>query len=142
LINPVDGELALGGHESEHTAANVTTSWRYLLLEFESAESFDWLAALVQMPLPIAAIYTGGGRSIHTLLRVDAKSKRQWDAVASDLKPALVVLGANPKAFSSAVQLSRLPCCECSGTTGGPRLLYLNSAPDPIAICNKKEFTK
>ena len=54
LINPVAGELALGGHESECSVGNVT-SWRYLLLEFGRAESFDWLAALVQMPLPTGA---------------------------------------------------------------------------------------
>ena len=84
LVNPVDGEPHLNdnGHESTRSAANVT-SWRYLLVESDHAEPFDWLAALVQMPLPIAAIYTSGGRSIHALVRVDAESKRHWDEIAS-----------------------------------------------------------
>ena len=58
LVNPVDGESQLNdnGHQSQRSAANIT-SWRYLLIESDHAEPFDWLAALVQMPLPISAIY-------------------------------------------------------------------------------------
>ena len=106
------------------------------------------------MPLPIVAIYTSGRRSIHALVRLNAESKAHWDGIAASLKPALTILGADPKAMS-AVRLSRLPCCERSGTTdnhgiyrpfpGGPRLqrlLYLDPAPDPTPICERKEFGK
>ena len=91
LINPVDGEAHPNdnGHESTRSAANMT-SWRYLLIESDHAEPCDWLAALVQMPLPISAIYTSGGRSIHALVRVDAESKAHWDGIAASLKPALI----------------------------------------------------
>jgi hypothetical protein len=155
LVNPVDGEAHPNdnGHESTRSAANVT-SWRYLLIESDHAEPCDWLSALAQMPLPIAAIYTSGGKSIHALVKVDAESKRHWDAIASDLKPALTILGADPKAMT-AVRPSRLPCCERLGATdtqgiyhpfsGGPRmqrLLYLDPAPDSAPMLNKKEFTK
>ena len=151
LINPVDGEPHLNdnGHESTRSAANVT-SWRYLLIESDLAEPCDWLAVLVQVPLPISAIYSSGGRSVHALVRVDAESKAHWDAVAASLKPALTILGADPKAMS-AVRLSRLPGCERLGTTdthgiyhpfpNGPRmqrLLYLNPAPDSTPIYDKK----
>jgi hypothetical protein len=153
LINPVDGEAHPNdnGHESERSWQNVT-SWRYLLVESDHAEPCDWLAALVQMPLPIAAVYTSGGRSIHALVRVDAGSKSHWDEIASDLKPALIVLGADPKAMS-AVRLSRLPCCERLGARdkngiyrsfpGAPhmqRLLYLDPAPDSAPICERRTF--
>jgi hypothetical protein len=154
LVNPVDGEPHLNdnGHQSQRSAANVT-SWRYLLVESDHAESMDWLAALVQMPLPITAVYSSGGRSIHALVKVDAESKAHWDEIASSLKPALTILGADPKAMS-AVRLSRLPCCERLGATDGAgvyraypsarpqRLLYLDPAPDPIPICDRKEFAK
>ena len=152
LVNPVDGELKQNdnGHQSTRSAANVT-SWRYLLIESDHAEPCDWLAALVQMPLPIAAVYTSGGRSTHALVRVDAESKRHWDQIAASLKPALIVLGADPKAMS-AVRLSRLPCCERLGARdkyGGyhaypsarpQRLLYLDPAPDSAPICERRTF--
>ena len=152
LVNPVDGEPQLNdnGHESQRSAANIT-SWRYLLIESDNAEAADWLAALAQMPLPIVAIYTSGRRSIHALVRLNAESKAHWDGIAASLKPALIVLGADPKAMS-AVRLSRLPCCERLGATDKngvyraypsprlQRLLYLDPAPDSAPICERRTF--
>ena len=151
LINPVDGAFGPNenGRQSRRSAANIT-SWRYLLIESDNAEFTDWLAALVQMPLPISAIYTSGGRSTHALIRVDAESKAHWDIITADLKPALMVLGADSGAMT-AVRLSRLPCCERLGRTDrhgvynrfsdGPRLqrlLYLNPAPDSTPVCERR----
>ena len=154
LVAPVDGEIRENdnGEQSRRSWQNVT-AWRYLVLEFDHADPGDWLSALAQMPLPIAAIYSSGGKSIHALVRVDAQSKRHWDEIASDLKPPLTILGADPKAMS-AVRLSRLPCCERLGardkdgvyhaypSARPQRLLYLDRAPDPIPISDRKEFAK
>jgi hypothetical protein len=113
LNNPVDGEYhpnpRLGGKLSRRSEESVT-AWRYMVVESDKANPQHWLAALVQMPLPIAAIYTSGGRSIHALVRLDASSKADWDAMAMDIKPLLTVLGADPGAIS-AVRLTRLPGC-------------------------------
>jgi len=113
LNNPVDGEYhpnpRQGGKRSRRSEESVT-AWRYLLLESDKAEARPWLAALVQMPLRIAAIYTSGRRSIHALVRVDAVSKSDWDAKAHQLKPLLEILGADPNAMT-AVRLTRLPGC-------------------------------
>jgi hypothetical protein len=81
-----------------------------MVLESDEADAQLWLAALVQMPLRIAAIYTSGGRSIHALVRIDATSKADWDAKAAKLKPLLTVMGADPAAMT-AVRLTRLPGC-------------------------------
>jgi hypothetical protein len=111
--NPVDGEFhpnpRLGGKRSRRSEESVT-SWRYMVLESDEADAQLWLAALVQMPLRIAAIYTSGGRSIHALVRIDATSKADWDAKAAKLKPLLTVMGADPAAMT-AVRLTRLPGC-------------------------------
>ena len=154
LANPVSGEYADTGalnkdrtpHLSRRSWRTVT-SWRYLVLESDKANPAHWLAALAQMPLPIAAIYSSGGKtSIHALLRLDTDSKAQWDSVADDLKPMLITLGADPGAIS-AVRLTRLPLCERLGKEDKhgnnirfpkPRLqepYYLNGDPDlaPIA---------
>ena len=121
LCNPVDGEFhpnpRLGGKRSRRSEESVT-AWRYLVLESDEADAAVWLAALVQMPLRIAAIYKSGGRSIHALIRVDAESKADWDAKALELKPLLTVLGADPGAIT-AVRLTRLPGCY-RGQEGPP----------------------
>lgn len=119
--NPVDGKFHPNprqeGKPSRRSEESVT-DWRYLVLESDQANTRDWLAALVQMPLPIAAIYTSGGRSIHALVRLDAKSKLDWDARAQEIKALLTVLGADPAAMT-AVRLTRLPGCH-RGQTGPP----------------------
>ena len=150
LCNPVTGEYAENhrGKQTRRSRQNVT-AWRYLVLESDEAKPEHWLAALAQMPLPISAIYTSGGKSIHALVRIDAESKSDWDSQATVLKPALIKLGADGKAIT-AVRLTRLPCCLRLGTedkTGAyipfpePRLqqlIYLNGAPDGTPICEQK----
>jgi len=140
LIQPVDGHYHPNprerGKPSRRSQESVT-AWRYLLLECDYEKNLPgvnalWLAALVQMPLPIVAIYTSGGRSIHALIRVNAGSKQEWDEIRDKLLPIVIPLGADRQAMS-AVRLSRLPKC-----TRGPemqRLLFLNPDADgtPIA---------
>lgn len=113
LSNPVDGEFHPNprqGNKLSRRSEESVTAWRYLLVESDQAEPIPWLAALVQLPLRIAAIYSSGRRSIHALLRLDATSKADLDARAAKLKPMLIVLGADPKGMK-AVQLTRLPGC-------------------------------
>lgn len=135
LANPVTGEYLPNdsGKLSRRSWQNVT-SWRYLVLESDAANPSHWLAALAQMPLPISAIYTSGGKSIHALVRIDAESKAHWNEEADRLKPALITLGADRKAIS-AVRLTRLPACERVETKQMQTLLYLNGSPDETPIC-------
>jgi hypothetical protein len=154
LNQPVDGEYhpnprnldkKTGEPVPSRRSEESVTSWRYLLLESDEARSRDWAAALVQLPLSIAAIYTSGGRSIHALVRVDAPSKHEFDNFARAIKPILVTIGADKKTFS-AVRLTRLPGCwrhgkmskqKCYVKFAAPalqKLLYLNPDPKPVAI--------
>lgn len=116
LTNPVSGkwEPQRGWNEeptrwSRRSGACVT-SWRYAVLESDSAPDELWLRALVQLKLPIAAIYTSGGKSVHALIRVDAASKADFDRVRDVLVRALCPIGADGAAISG-VRLSRLPGC-------------------------------
>ena len=153
LCNPVTGEYVADGkldkdgtpHQTRRSWRTIT-SWRYLVLESDEAAPAQWLSALAQLPLPISAIYTSGGKSIHALVRLDASSKEDWDAKAAEIKPIVIPLGADPGAISG-VRLTRLPCCERLGTDDKngnyvrypqPRLqklLYLNPTPDSTPIC-------
>ena len=104
------------------------TAFRYAVLESDLAPADLWLAFIVQLPIRIAAIYTSGGRSIHALIRLDAASKAQFDAIVAPLKRPLKLLGVDP-ACLSAVRLTRLPGCWRPEKRNFQKLLYL--CPDP-----------
>lgn len=157
LSAPVTGEFSDTGkvYPKGHTRAGqkvvsrrwegAVTAWRYLLLESDEADTGQWLSLLAQLPNRIAAIYTSGSRSIHSLIRLDAVSKEDWDERAELLKQCFVPWGGCRKAIS-AVRLTRLPGCERLGKNGDDgqyikfptpqmqRLLYLNPAPDGTPI--------
>lgn len=100
-------------------------------MESDKADADDWLRCLVQMPLRIASICESGGRSIHALVRIDARSKLDWDSSVVAIKPILVTLGADAGALS-AVRLSRLP--QAMRGKRVQRLLYLNTEPTGLPI--------
>lgn len=137
LCNPVTGDYLPNdnGNPSRRSWQNVT-SWRYMVLESDTANPDHWLAALAQLPIPISAIYMSGGKSIHALVRLGAESKEQWDDTADRLKPMLITLGADRKAIS-AVRLTRLPQCERVEKGQMQTLLYLNGNPDLCPIADK-----
>ena len=137
LCNPVTGDYLPNdtGNPSRRSWQNVT-SWRYMVLESDTANPDHWLAALAQLPIPISAIYMSGGKSIHALVRLGAESKEQWDDTADRLKPMLVTLGADRNAIT-AVRLTRLPQCERVEKSQMQTLLYLNGNPDLCPIADK-----
>ena len=112
------------------------TAWRYLVVESDKAPRELWLRALVQMPLPIAAITDSGGKSIHVVVRIDAGSKQEFDdLVRGEYAPTLVRLGADPGALT-ALRLTRLGNCF-----RGPNLqelLYLDDHPSNCPIADRQ----
>jgi hypothetical protein len=148
LCNPVDGRwLYLDRLKSATNPTGRTrraeenlTAMRYMVLESDAAPAELWLPALAQLPLPIAAIYTSGGRSIHALVRVDAESKEDWTRIKEKLAPALTTLGADYAAIT-AVRLTRLPGCYRREKVGWQELLFLNPEPaaTPIAEMPERE---
>jgi hypothetical protein len=115
LPQPVSGEMLPNprtGNKSRRSEESVT-DFRYMVLESDEADVRDWLGFLVQIPLRIDAIYTSGGRSVHALVRVDCRTKREWDAYKEQLAPTinLLCLGGLDPAVITAVRLTRLPGC-------------------------------
>jgi len=143
LCNPVSGEWRwmedVASGDDPHWSRRFhecVTSWRYLVLESDKARAKDWVAMAVQLPLRIAAIYTSGGKSVHVLVRVDAKSKMQWDEWIDEIKPIVITLGADVGCMS-AVRLTRLPACFRAEKGQPQKLLYLNPAPDMTPIASR-----
>lgn len=135
LAQPVDGKYypnprsmdKQGNPRMSRRSEESVTAFRYFVIESDKARAKLWLAALVQLPLRIAAIYSSGGRSVHALVQVGARTKMEWDAEKIAMKQALVTLGADPGAMS-AVRLTRLPGCERNRKL--QKLLYLQPKPE------------
>lgn len=142
LVQPVTGQWAVKrnvkwteddeGHKSKAVKGTYTrrseenvTSWRNFVLESDVLAPEEWLRVLLAIDLPIVAIYTSGGRSIHAIVRMPVESKAVWDASRNVLRQVLCVMGADPAALS-AVRLSRLPGC----IRGGKRQKLLWLSPD------------
>ena len=133
LCNPVDGQWhqnPRNNNEPSCRSEESITTFRYAVLESDQAAPDDWLAFIVQLPVRIAAIYTSGSRSIHCLIRLDARTKAEWDALIQPLKRPLKLLGADAGCLS-AVRLTRLPGCWRPNKNGFQKLLYL--CPNPTA---------
>lgn len=106
-----------GNARQSRRSEESVTCYRYILLESDKADVWDWLAFIVQVPLPIEALYTSGGRSIHALVRVDCRTKPEWEAEKKALMPFLMgcVMCGGDRGVLSGVRLSRLPGCWREG---------------------------
>lgn len=133
LAQPVTGQFHPNPRDQKQSRRSMeaVTAWRYLILESDEAPLRLWLGALARLPLRIAAIYTSGGRSIHALIRVDARTKDEWDNEKKALHAGLVTLGADPKAMT-AVRLTRLPGCYRGKEL--QKLLYIDPQPECRAL--------
>lgn len=138
LTQPVTAQWSIKGTRDQDTretngatwtrrSEQNVTAWKYFVLESDH-ENFeaDWLRVLVSLQMPIAAIYTSGGRSIHALIRYDVPSKAHWDQARNVIRQMVCPLGADPAALT-AVRLSRLPGCKRGDRL--QRLLYLDPEP-------------
>jgi hypothetical protein len=152
LPNPTNGRWYPTGQVDEagnpilsRRSGGGVTAFRYMLLESDDAPEEEWLGMLCQLPLPITALYTSGGRSVHALVRVDCDSKSQFDAFKDRVTPLLSRFGADPGAIT-AVRLTRIPGVLREGTEKKrgeyvrfetpqlQQLLYLNPAPETMAM--------
>lgn len=160
LPQPVCGEMRPnpeGKERIDGTAPTSRRTWRcvedfrYLLIESDVAEPRAWLGFIVQVPLRIEALYTSGGRSIHALVRVDCRTKEEWDEEKRQLLPFLLgcVMVGGDRGTWSAVRLSRLPGTYREGKEGDDgryrrfdrpklqKLLYLRPSAEVRPICDR-----
>jgi hypothetical protein len=118
-MNPMSG---LG------TSDTNVTAFRFVLLEFDAFPESLQVAIFARLPLPVFAILTSGGKSVHAWIRIAAESVENYrktvDAIFGSLSPLGIDLSnRNPS------RLSRLPGARRTiGAMGDgrQRLLYLN----------------
>lgn len=68
-INPLDGQGASDSH---------VTDYRYALVESDDMPPGKQLAMIHEMRLPVAAIVTSGGKSVHAVVHVDAPDRSEY----------------------------------------------------------------
>ena len=142
LLNPVHGDYEevsrlitdRNPKGRSRRAEECITAFRYLLIESDAAPMELWISALVQLPLPIVSITKSGGKSIHALVRIDAKSADDWKEIKARIAPGLITIGADKGAMSS-VRLTRLPGSYRADKKAWQELLYLNPHADGKPIC-------
>lgn len=118
LVQPVTGDyttisrLRTPYNPTGKTRRSIecVTDFRYMVLESDNVDPETWIKVLVSLPLPIVSVTSSGSRSLHALVRVDAKNQMGWEQYRHDTEAGLVTLGCDPGALK-AVQLSRLPGC-------------------------------
>lgn len=126
-MNPLDGHGV--------TDSNVTR-FRFALVEFDSLPLELQLSLLTKVPLPIAAILTSGGRSVHAWVRVDMNTLDEYRQTVSRMLALLAKFGVDGKNKNPS-RLSRLPGVVRkigASDDGHQRLLYLNPQPTQKAI--------
>ncbi len=129
LPNPITGQLAKsqsGGFSCRCGAA--VSSFKYIAFESDTVRPDDWLTFIVTLPIPIAAIFETGGKSVHTLVKVMVSTLAEWKKCAEILKEKLTPYGADPAMFQIQ-QTCRLPGCLRGKGGKEQRLLYLNPNP-------------
>lgn len=157
LVQPVTGRWEIGERVADGVVKKTRRSetnvaaWRHLVLESDE-QDFEglWLRVIAKLNIPIAALYTSGGRSIHALVRYPVGTKAEWDLLKVQMQQVVCQLGADPGALS-AVRLSRLPGCLREGTDGTDgryvrysqarrqELIYLNPEPTFESIFSARE---
>ena len=137
LSNPIDGEWRGEGDAYSCRSEAILTSFRHVVLESDVAPADQWLAMLVRQALAIVALYRSGGRSVHALVRINARSKAEFDRERDKLRVKYCPLGADPAAMS-AVRLTRVPNVIRADNWAVQKLLYLNPKPIARAIWQEK----
>ena len=135
-INPVSqrGSGTNGAHRDEDVAAH-----RFLLLESDDLPTDLQLSFFSKLELPIVALVSSGGRSIHCIVKLDEPSPEEFKRRADYILRRLARFGIDQKNRNPS-RYSRLPGAERSigaqallgEDAGQQRLLYFNHQPKPF----------
>lgn len=90
-----------------------------------------WRKLLAISGLPIVAIYSSGGVSLHALVRDESASWPEFSEKLRDYKRRAPLVGADPAAITP-VRLTRLPGCTRGGRM--QQLFFLNPKADTTPI--------
>jgi hypothetical protein len=126
-MNPLDGQGIAD--------ANVK-AFRFALIECDAVPLELQMPLLAKLPLPIAAILTSGGRSLHAWVKVDAETTGDYRQSVARMLALLGKFGVDGRNKNPS-RMSRLPgVVRRIGAEGDgrQRLLYMNPQPAQKAL--------
>jgi hypothetical protein len=128
------------GKDGAITDADVT-SHRFCLLESDALPIDLQLSLLARLPLPVAAIITSGGRSVHAWIMLNCSNAQEYRAKVDRIYTLLARFGLCPSNKNPS-RMSRLPGAQREvgkHGDGAQRLLYLNPEPLEMAIFERSK---
>lgn len=133
ILNPLTGKQ---GHTKDgklsYRADSCVEQFRFAVVEFDGIPLEQQIQFWAGAPLPIVALVSSGGKSIHGWIRIDAANVDEWTLrVESNLFAILRAIGADP-ACKNEARLSRMPGHFRAETQNWQRLLYLDPVGGPI----------
>ena len=123
-MNPLDGA---------GVADSNVMAFRFALLEFDALAPGLQIALFALLPLPIVALITSGGRSVHAWVRVDGPDGGSYRETVAALFHRLQPFGVDT-ANKNGSRLARLPGAQRGlGRVGDGRQRILYFAPAQTA---------
>lgn len=108
--------------------ADVDTATRYLLLEMDHAgqeEQWRFWSAAISVGFPVVSLVNSGNKSLHALIRVDAKDLKSYRTAADQVMALLSPFIPDPSTRNPS-RYSRLPGVLRGPSKGEQKLEYLN----------------
>jgi hypothetical protein len=133
IPNPLTGkEGHTRGGKPSFRADSCVEKFKFAVVEFDGMPLKEQVSFWAGVALPIVALITSGGRSIHGWIRIDAADADEWtQRVEVKLFDFLVALGADATCKNEA-RLSRMPGHFRAETNKWQRVLYLDPVGGPI----------
>lgn len=136
IVNPLSGKQAPTKADPDkltYRGDNAVVQWEYMVVEFDEVPLAEQLAFWMVIKLPVVALITSGGKSIHGWVKVSCESRVEWEQeIEQELFPAfLVPLGADALCRNES-RMSRMPGHVRQGSGKVQKLLYL--APGGQAV--------
>lgn len=127
LTNPVTGDAHTKGDGRQSIRCEeCLTSYRYMLIESDKIPKPRQAQIIAALPrTKLVSVVDSAGKSLHAIVRVDAKDEAEWAEIAQSFK-CLKRVGMDDGVLS-AVRLSRLPGYTRQGKM--QELIYLNPNP-------------
>lgn len=126
--------LRMNPVSAEGISDQNVTAFRYLLVESDTLPLPVQQALYSRLPLPVVAIFSSGGKSVHAWVRMDSPNLEAFKETATRILKTLAPFGID-ESNKNASRLSRLPGAVRkigSAGDGVQRLLWLN--PSAMAL--------
>jgi KaiC/GvpD/RAD55 family RecA-like ATPase len=131
------------GKDGAVTDADVV-AWRYMLVESDSLPMDAQLALYSRLRLPVAAVVSSAGKSVHAWIKLDSPSLEVYKKTAKRVVELLKPFGID-QANTNCSRLSRLPGAKriIGASNGGlQELLWLNPNTQLLAEDDLMKFER